>query len=144
MSVIVVFLRPLGLRLQVPGAALAAMSLQLTVARAVMVGLVRDSLPFKRTDKGGNAKRGTENPAFWEMVLGCLLVIAALVLIVLNDTHITEMTVFASTLLVQSIPFLAAAVMVAIERYQGRPKGVQKPAVAMPAMALEAPSEAGS
>lgn len=126
---------------QVPGAAMAAMSLQLTVARAVMVGLVRDSLPFKRTDKGGNAKRGKENTAFWELVLGCLLVISAVVLIVLNDTGITEMTVFASTLLVQSIPFLAAGVMVAIERYQGRLKLAQKSAVAMSAMALEASSE---
>ena len=57
---------PLG---HIPGAALAAMSLQLTVARAVLVGMVRDSLPFRRTDKGGNAKRGSDNPALWETAL---------------------------------------------------------------------------
>lgn len=45
----------------IPGAAVAAMSLQLTVARAVFSGLVKDSLPFTRTAKGGNAKKGPES-----------------------------------------------------------------------------------
>ncbi|MBK8175024.1 MAG: glycosyltransferase [Rhodospirillales bacterium] len=125
----------------VPGAAVAAMSLQFTVARAVLVGMIRDRLPFKRTDKGGNAKRGAENPALWELVLGGLLVASAIVLIVLNTTQITEMTVFASTLLVQSIPFLAAGVMVALERYQSRRMVVRRPAVALSGMAVEAQTE---
>ena len=94
------------------------MSLQLTVARAVLVGMVQDSLPFRRTDKGGNAKRERENPAFWETLLGIGLLIAAGALFLLNTTHVVEMTVFASTLLVQSVPFLAAAAMVGIERYR--------------------------
>lgn len=119
----------------IPGAAVAAMSLQLTVARAVMVGMLRDSLPFRRTEKGGLAKRGSENPAFWESVIGVLLVASAILLIQLNETGVTEMTLFASTLLVQSVPFLAAAAMVAIERYQGRPRLAPRPSVAVPAAA---------
>ena len=62
-----------------------------------------------RTEKGGNAKRGSDNPALWETVLGVGLVLSAVLLFVLNTTNVIEMTVFASTLLVQSIPFLAAA-----------------------------------
>jgi exo-beta-1,3-glucanase (GH17 family)/cellulose synthase/poly-beta-1,6-N-acetylglucosamine synthase-like glycosyltransferase len=119
----------------IPGAALAAMSLQLTVARAVVGGMLRDSLPFRRTDKGGNAKRGSENPAIWETVLGVLLALSAVILMLINDMHVVEMTVFASTLFVQSLPFLAAAAMVAVERYQGRNATSKQPAVALPAIA---------
>jgi len=127
---------------QIPGAALAAMSLQLTVARAVMTGMLRDSLPFKRTEKGGKSKITADNPALWETALGASLVVAAVALILLNDTNVTEMTVFASTLLIQSIPFLAAAAMVAIERYQARGAGRRNSIVStVPAMALEAPTE---
>jgi cellulose synthase/poly-beta-1,6-N-acetylglucosamine synthase-like glycosyltransferase/exo-beta-1,3-glucanase (GH17 family) len=119
----------------IPGAALAAMSLQLTVARAVLVGMVRDSLPFRRTEKGGNAKRGSDNPALWETALGVLLAISAVTLMVINTTDVLEMTLFASTLLVQSLPFLAAAVMVAIERYQTRMVTSHRPAMGLPALA---------
>ncbi|VUX46985.1 conserved membrane hypothetical protein [Candidatus Defluviicoccus seviourii] len=103
---------------EVPGAALAAMSLQLTVARAVFAGLVRDRLPFLRTDKGGNAKRGRENPAKWETVFGALLLASALVLELTNEDRITEMSLFAVTLAIQSLPFLAASAMMLIERFQ--------------------------
>lgn len=123
---------------QVPGAAVAAMSLQLTVARAVLVGLIQDSLPFRRTEKGGNARRGSENPAFWEALLGAGLLISAVVLLVLNTTNVVEMTVFASTLLIQSVPFLAAAAMVVIERRQSR-LAPAKPVESVAAVALEAP-----
>jgi exo-beta-1,3-glucanase (GH17 family)/cellulose synthase/poly-beta-1,6-N-acetylglucosamine synthase-like glycosyltransferase len=122
----------------VPGAAIAAMSLQLTVARAVLVGMIQDSLPFRRTEKGGNARRGSENPAFWEALLGAGLLISAVVLLLLNTTNVVEMTVFASTLLIQSVPFLAAAAMVAIERYQGRTSAAKPVANAAGTMALEA------
>jgi exo-beta-1,3-glucanase (GH17 family)/cellulose synthase/poly-beta-1,6-N-acetylglucosamine synthase-like glycosyltransferase len=104
----------------IPGAALAAMSLQWTVARAVVFGLLKDRLPFLRTEKGGNAKKTADNPAFWETAIGGLLALSALLLYMFNHTNVTEMTVFAATLAVQSLPFLAAALMVAIERYQGR------------------------
>ena len=115
----------------VPGAALAAMSLQLTVARAVFAGLVRDRLPFLRTDKGGNAKRGRENPAKWETAIGALLLASALVLELTNEDRITEMSLFAATLAIQSLPFLAASAMMLIERFQkSRACGAAQPATA--------------
>lgn len=120
----------------VPGAALSAMSLQLTVARAVLTGLISDALPFRRTDKGGNAKKLAKNPVAWETVLGTLLVFAAAVLVVINDKRVTEINIFAATLAVQSVPFLAAALMLAIER------GRRSDAAAAPATA-PMPAEAG-
>jgi hypothetical protein len=41
------------------------MSLQLTVARAVMLGIWKESLPFMRTAKGGATRKGPDFPAFW-------------------------------------------------------------------------------
>jgi exo-beta-1,3-glucanase (GH17 family)/cellulose synthase/poly-beta-1,6-N-acetylglucosamine synthase-like glycosyltransferase len=119
----------------IPGAAIAAMSLQLTVARAVLIGLVRDSLPFRRTDKGGNAKHDGRNPALWETALGVLLALSAIILMAINTMHVAEMTLFASTLMVQSLPFLAAALMVAIERCHGRLVASKKSAIVIPALA---------
>lgn len=106
---------------QIPGAAVAAMSLQLTVARAVLFGLLKDRLPFLRTEKGGNGRRTAENPAFWETILGLALLGSALLLMALNHTQIIEMQIFAWTLIVQSVPFLAATVMMLVERAQGWP-----------------------
>jgi cellulose synthase/poly-beta-1,6-N-acetylglucosamine synthase-like glycosyltransferase/exo-beta-1,3-glucanase (GH17 family) len=100
---------------RVPGAAVAAMSLQLTVARAVFTGLIRDRLPFKRTEKGGAGKqRAPENPAKWETIVGILLLIAAIALYVLNYEQITEWTLLSITLAIQSLPFLSATLMVVI------------------------------
>jgi len=104
------------------GAALAAMSLQLTIAGAVLNGLIRDNLPFKRTDKGGNAKRkSADSPARWETLLGLALLGAAVTLYLTNETRILELNVFALTLAIQSLPFLAATLMRAIEKYEGLP-----------------------
>jgi exo-beta-1,3-glucanase (GH17 family)/cellulose synthase/poly-beta-1,6-N-acetylglucosamine synthase-like glycosyltransferase len=105
---------------QVPGAALAAMSLQLTVARAVATGLIRDHLPFKRTEKGGNSKKSSESPVFWETLIGILLAIAAAALILTNEDKVTEIMVYGVTLAIQSLPFLAAVVMLGIERLENR------------------------
>ncbi len=116
----------------VPGAALSAMSLQLTVARAVLTGLVSDAIPFMRTDKGGNAKKRTQNPVAWEAALGALLALSALALVLTNDKQVTELTIFAATLAVQSVPFLAAAMMLAIERTQKSDAVATAVAVAAP------------
>jgi exo-beta-1,3-glucanase (GH17 family)/cellulose synthase/poly-beta-1,6-N-acetylglucosamine synthase-like glycosyltransferase len=126
---------------QVPGAAIAAMSLQLTVARAVLKGFVQDNLPFHRTDKGGAAKAKTEDqPARAETIIGLLLLAAAAALEVWNSTEIREVKIFEITLLVQAIPFLAAGVMRSVERGEGwlaarrarvaRPSGARRPTVA--------------
>lgn len=115
----------------IPGAAVAAMSVQWTVAKAVAFGLLKDRLPFLRTEKGGNTKAASSNPAFWETVIGLLLAASALALILLNHTDITEMKVFAATLAIQSLPFLAASFMVIVERLQSfqtaRAKAVTEP-----------------
>jgi len=106
------------------GAALAAMSLQLTIAGAVLNGLIRDNLPFKRTDKGGAAKqKAAESPVRWETLLGVALIAAAWALYATNETRITELNVFALTLAIQSLPYLAATLMRAIEKYEASALG---------------------
>jgi hypothetical protein len=52
---------------QTLGAVFAAMSLQLTVAHAVVDGLVKDHLPFKRTAKGNRARKPVQFDGFWEL-----------------------------------------------------------------------------
>jgi exo-beta-1,3-glucanase (GH17 family)/cellulose synthase/poly-beta-1,6-N-acetylglucosamine synthase-like glycosyltransferase len=110
------------LRVAIPGShtigsLFAAMSVQWTVARAVCDGLIKDNLPFARTAKGGAAKRlGSDFPAFWEALLGTLLLLGAAVLIATNDKEVQEIYVFAAVLMVQSLPFLSASGLAAIER----------------------------
>jgi cellulose synthase/poly-beta-1,6-N-acetylglucosamine synthase-like glycosyltransferase len=93
----------------------AAMSVQWTVARAVSTGLVKDHLPFVRTDKGG-ARRKTEFPAFWEGIIAALLLIGALTLFGTNIKQVREINLFAFVMCVQSMPFVAAVLMAWLER----------------------------
>jgi hypothetical protein len=110
------------LRVAIPGthlvgALFAAMSVQWTVARAVCDGLIKDNLPFARTAKGGAAKRlRGDFPAFWEAVLGALLLLGAAVLVATNHQRVQEIYVFAAVLVVQSLPFLSASGLAALER----------------------------
>jgi exo-beta-1,3-glucanase (GH17 family)/cellulose synthase/poly-beta-1,6-N-acetylglucosamine synthase-like glycosyltransferase len=103
---------PLG---QMIASVLAAMSVQWTVARAVADGVIKDRLPFARTTKGGLGRRAREFPAFWEAILGALLVLGAGVLLATNPQDIREINVFAAVLLIQSLPFLAAAALAVLE-----------------------------
>jgi len=98
------------------GAALSAMALQLTVGRAVADGVIRDELPFVRTAKGGASRWSQSFPAFWEAVLGSLLVIGSLTLHLTNEQRVHEISIFSAVLLVQSLPFLAAVGIALIER----------------------------
>jgi exo-beta-1,3-glucanase (GH17 family)/cellulose synthase/poly-beta-1,6-N-acetylglucosamine synthase-like glycosyltransferase len=100
---------------QMLGALIAAMGLQWTVARAVGNGLIKDGLPFVRTAKGGTRKRAAVFAAFWEAVLGALLVVSATFLYVTNWEQVREINLFALVLLVQSLPFLASVALAAIE-----------------------------
>jgi len=109
-------------RLRVPiaarqtfGAVLAAMSVQWTVARAVGDGLIKEHLPFARTAKGG-LRRPRDYQAFWEALFGGLLVLGAIVLVATNNREVHEINIFAAVLVLQSLPFLSAAAMAAIER----------------------------
>jgi hypothetical protein len=98
------------------GAALSAMALQLTVGRAVAEGMIRDGLPFVRTAKGGGQSWSESFPAFWEAVLGSLLVLGSAVLHVTNYEQVREVSIFSAVLLVQSLPFLAAVAIALVER----------------------------
>jgi len=100
---------------QMIGAAFAAMSVQWTVARAVGLGLWKDSLPFKRTAKGGATCRGPDFAAFWEGILAALLLIGALLVVLTNHKEIRELNIFAGVLAIQSLPFLAAVLVAMLE-----------------------------
>ncbi len=96
--------------------AIAAMSLQLTIFKAVYDGFVKDRLPFKRTEKGGNTKSSVENPVKNEIILASLLIGSFIALIMTNHQRITEVYIFSLTLLVQSIPYISAIILRLIEK----------------------------
>ena len=100
---------------QMMAAVVAAMSVQWTVARAVGYGIWKESLPFTRTAKGGATSKGPDFPAFWEAVLGALLLIGAVIVVATNYKQIHEINIFALVLVVQSLPFLAAVAIGALE-----------------------------
>jgi cellulose synthase/poly-beta-1,6-N-acetylglucosamine synthase-like glycosyltransferase/exo-beta-1,3-glucanase (GH17 family) len=99
---------------QALASAFAAMSLQWTVAKAMWDGVVKDRLPFAVTAKGG---RGSVQSfqAFWEAILGGLLVLGAATLIATNKQQVREIDIFAVVLMIQSLPFLAAVAMATLE-----------------------------
>lgn len=97
------------------GAVIAAMSVQWTVARAVWDGLIKDHLPFARTAKGGRARLKTDFQAFWEAVIGGLLILGAAVLLATNTNQVTEIYIFAFVLVLQSLPFLAATLIASFD-----------------------------
>ena len=92
------------------GAVVTAMSVQWTIASAVATGLIKDNLPFNVTAKGGAQKRKAMvfQPS-WEAVIGCGLMAGAVALFAFNTYAVTEQNVFAAVLVLQSLPFLAAA-----------------------------------
>jgi len=100
---------------QMIGAAFAAMSVQWTVARAVGLGLWKDSLPFRRTAKGGATRRGPDFAAFWEGILAALLLIGAVLVVFTNYKQIRELNIFAGVLVIQSLPFLGAVLIALLE-----------------------------
>jgi cellulose synthase/poly-beta-1,6-N-acetylglucosamine synthase-like glycosyltransferase/exo-beta-1,3-glucanase (GH17 family) len=101
---------------QMAAAMIAAMSMQWTVARAVAMGLVTEHLPFVRTAKGGSAKKKrVAFPAFYEAVMGGLLILGATIVFATNYESVREAYLFGDVLLVQSLPFLAAAALALVE-----------------------------
>jgi exo-beta-1,3-glucanase (GH17 family)/cellulose synthase/poly-beta-1,6-N-acetylglucosamine synthase-like glycosyltransferase len=97
------------------GAVAAAMALQWTVARAVGMGVILERIPFLRTAKGGASRKGPDFPAFWEAVIGALLIIGAITLVATNYKQVREINIFAWVLVVQSLPFVAAVTLAVIE-----------------------------
>src|SRR5438445_869306 len=101
---------------QMLGAMVAAMSVQWTVSRAVANGLITEHLPFARTSKGGLSRMSIEFQAFWEAVIGALLLIGAAVLVVTNNyKEVREIYVFAGVLVLESLPFLSAVAIAVLE-----------------------------
>jgi exo-beta-1,3-glucanase (GH17 family)/cellulose synthase/poly-beta-1,6-N-acetylglucosamine synthase-like glycosyltransferase len=101
---------------QMLGAMIAAMSVQWTVSRAVANGLITEHLPFAVTSKGGKSSMSIEFQAFWEAVIGVLLLAGAGVLIVSNDTkQVHEIYVFAGVLVLESLPFMSAVAIAILE-----------------------------
>jgi exo-beta-1,3-glucanase (GH17 family)/cellulose synthase/poly-beta-1,6-N-acetylglucosamine synthase-like glycosyltransferase len=101
---------------QALGSVLAAMSVQWTVALAVATGLIRAHLPFARTAKGGATQTRREFEAFWEAIIAVLLLIGAAILVMTNWVQVREVNLFAAVLVVQSLPFLSAVAIAALER----------------------------
>jgi exo-beta-1,3-glucanase (GH17 family)/cellulose synthase/poly-beta-1,6-N-acetylglucosamine synthase-like glycosyltransferase len=101
---------------QMFGAMLAAMSVQWTVSRAVANGLITEHLAFARTSKGGLSRMSIEFQAFWEAVIGVLLLVGAAVLVVTNSfKEVREIYVFAAVLVLESLPFLSAVAIAILE-----------------------------
>lgn len=101
---------------QMLGAMVAAMSVQWTVSRAVANGLITEHLPFARTSKGGLSRMSIEFQAFWEAVIGVLLLIGAAVLVVTNNQkEVREIYIFAAVLVLESLPFLSAVAIAILE-----------------------------
>jgi cellulose synthase/poly-beta-1,6-N-acetylglucosamine synthase-like glycosyltransferase/exo-beta-1,3-glucanase (GH17 family) len=142
---------------QMLGAMIAAMSVQWTVSRAVAQGLVTEHLPFARTSKGGLSRMSIEFQAFWEAVIGVLLLSGAAVLIATNNyKQVREIYIFAGVLVLESLPFLSAVAIAILEQSRinsfdfWRNSAVRtaeliglRP-VAMPTVAGAAPPHAGS
>jgi glucan 1,3-beta-glucosidase len=85
------------------------------VSRAVANGLITEHLAFARTSKGGLSRMSIEFQAFWEAVIGALLLIGAAILIVTNTLQITELYIFAAVLILESLPFLSAVAIGLLE-----------------------------
>jgi len=89
---------------------------QWTVSRAVANGLITEHLPFTVTSKGGLSNMSIEFQAFWEAVIGVLLLVGAGVLIGSNaNKQVHEIYIFAGVLVLQSLPFLSAVAIAILE-----------------------------
>ena len=101
---------------QMLGAMIAAMSVQWTVSRAVAQGLITEHLAFARTSKGGLSRMSIEFQAFWEAVIGVLLLVGAAVLVTTNGfKQVREIYIFAAVLVLESLPFLSAVAIAILE-----------------------------
>jgi cellulose synthase/poly-beta-1,6-N-acetylglucosamine synthase-like glycosyltransferase len=103
---------------QMLGAMIVFMSVQWTVASAAFKAALPASRSyFHRTRKGGGAIVSTRIIAMPEMLLGALLVAGAVTIYAVNIYRHLEADLFATILLLQSLPFLSAVALVWLERF---------------------------
>jgi hypothetical protein len=79
------------------------------------MGVILERMPFLRTAKGGASRKGPDFPAFWEAVIGGLLIVGAITVVATNYKQVREINIFAFVLVVQSLPFIAAVALAVIE-----------------------------
>ena len=71
---------------------------------------------FARTSKGGLSRMSIEFQAFWEAVIGVLLLVGAAVLVATNGyKEVREIYIFAGVLVLESLPFLSAVAIAILE-----------------------------
>ena len=92
---------------------------------AATIGKSKAALPashsfFYRTRKGGGAIMSTRIMAMPEMLLGVLLAAGAATIYAANIYRHLEADLFATILLLQSLPFLSAVALVWLERLGDR------------------------
>jgi cellulose synthase/poly-beta-1,6-N-acetylglucosamine synthase-like glycosyltransferase/exo-beta-1,3-glucanase (GH17 family) len=106
---------------QMLGAMLVLMSVQWTVASAAFKAAfpTRPS-HFHRTRKGSGATLRAPSTAIPETALGALLLAGSVTIYATNFYRFFETDLFATILLVQSLPFLSAVALVWLERFSGR------------------------
>lgn len=97
-------------------AALAGLALSHTIAKAVLYGFVTHSIPFFRTPKmrSNSGLLIALAEAREELVIMLLLWAAALGISVVQGFTGLDVTVWVATLLIQSLPYLAAVIMAMI------------------------------
>ena len=105
---------------QMLGAMIVFMSVQWTVASAAFKAAFPASQSyFHRTRKGGGAIVSTRVRAMPEMWLSLLLLAGATAVYAANTYRHIEADLFATIMVVQSLPFLAAVALVWLERLGG-------------------------
>src|SRR5258708_17752094 len=98
------------------GAMVVFMSMQWTVASAAFqAALPASSNYFHRTRKGKGAVVGTRIMTMPETVLGALLVVGSITIYATNFYRVLEADLFATILLIQSLPFLSAVAFWGLE-----------------------------
>ena len=102
---------------QMLGAMIVFMSVQWTVASAAFKAALPASHSFfYRTRKGGGAITNTRIMVMPEMLLGTLLTAGAITIYAVNVYRHLEADLFATILLLQSLPFWSAVALVWLER----------------------------
>ena len=105
---------------QMLGAMVVFMSVQWTVASAAFeAALPARKSYFHRTRKGGGGTVHAHFAAIPEAVLGALLVAGGLTVFATNFYRLLGTDLFATILVIQSLPFLSAVAMAGLERLRG-------------------------